>query len=237
MPWLTVIVISILLILINLGTWQYERLKWKTKLLAEVESAAVSEPFSSLEEVQKAISSSSPVDFRRIILTSSSQNSSSHFFVFSAENRNINWRVFKPITSSGVTVFASLETISDSDKLRYKNYVNRNNLPIIGYVRLAREVTTGAPKNTPEENRWFGFNQLPDSHGWNDLADIDADMRFYIDVKSTSLSNTSLKAMRPDIRNNHMDYMLTWYSFAIILLIIYLIIHHRAGRLKFYNEN
>jgi cytochrome oxidase assembly protein ShyY1 len=56
MPWLTAIVLLFLLILINLGTWQYERLKWKTNLLAEVESAAVSKPFYSLEEVQKAIS-------------------------------------------------------------------------------------------------------------------------------------------------------------------------------------
>ncbi|MBT5836528.1 MAG: SURF1 family protein, partial [Hellea sp.] len=35
MPWLTAIVLLFLLILINLGTWQYERLKWKTNLLAE----------------------------------------------------------------------------------------------------------------------------------------------------------------------------------------------------------
>ena len=68
MPWLTAIVLLFLFVLVKLGSWQYERLKWKTNLLAEVESAAVSEPFYSLVEVQKAISSGAPVDFRRIVL-------------------------------------------------------------------------------------------------------------------------------------------------------------------------
>jgi surfeit locus 1 family protein len=109
MPWLTAIVLLFLLILINLGTWQYERLKWKTNLLAEVESAAVSKPFYSLEEVQKAISSGSPVDFRRVVLRNTSQLSDAHFFVFTSESRNISWKVFRPITESELRYFLVLK--------------------------------------------------------------------------------------------------------------------------------
>ncbi|MDG1667224.1 MAG: SURF1 family cytochrome oxidase biogenesis protein [Hellea sp.] len=237
MPWLTAIVLLFLFILIKLGTWQYERLKWKTNLLAEVESAAVSEPFYSLKEVQKAVSSGVPVDFRRVVLRNTSQFSDAHFFVFTSENRNISWRVFRPITESEITVFSSFETIKDVDKLGYINKTQGSDLPVVGYIRLAREVVQGAPRNTPSENRWFGFNQLPNSHPWDEIAGVNADMSFYIDAKSTDLDNEYLPPLRPDIRNNHLDYMLTWYSFAIILMIIYFIIHNRAGRLKFHNEN
>jgi cytochrome oxidase assembly protein ShyY1 len=189
MPWLTAIVLLFLLILINFGTWQYERLKWKTNLLAEVESAAVSKPFYSLEEVQKAISSGSPVDFRRVVLRNTSQLSDSHFFVFTSESRNISWKVFRPITESEITVFSSFETIKDVDKLGYINKAQGSNLPVVGYIRLAREVVKGAPRSTPSENRWFGFNQLPNSHPWDASANINADMNFYIDAKSTDLDN------------------------------------------------
>jgi len=53
---------------------------------------------------------------------------------------------------------------------------------------------------------------------WDELAGINADMSFYIDAKSTDLDDEYLPPLRPDIRNNHLDYMLTWYSFAIILM-------------------
>ena len=58
-------------------------------------------------------------------------------------------------------------------------------------------------------------------------------MRFYIDTVPGASDADLLPLKRPDIRNNHLDYMLTWYSFAVILLIIYFILHRRAGRLKF----
>ena len=41
MPWLTVITAVMLTVLISLGVWQYQRLAWKTDLLAEVEALSL----------------------------------------------------------------------------------------------------------------------------------------------------------------------------------------------------
>jgi len=43
-------------------------------------------------------------------------------------------------------------------------------------------------------------------------------------------SAQGLPPKRPEIANNHFDYMLTWFSLAIILLIFYVLIHIRDGR-------
>ena len=56
-------------------------------------------------------------------------------------------------------------------------------------------------------------------------------MRYYIDVVPGVTQAAELPLKRPNIRNNHLDYMLTWYGLALALLVIYLILHAQRGRL------
>ena len=233
MPWLTAIVAICLAILISLGTWQYQRLQWKTALLAEVDAAAEAAPFTSLADVQAAIDAGDPVDFRRYGSSSQAIGLSESFLVFTAVNKDISWRVFTAVENSDINIFAGLGVVSNTAKEDLEGFADSQNVPLIGYVRLAREATRGAAKSSPEKNRWFGFNPLPDTHDWSKASGIEADMRFYIDTVPGASDADLLPPKRPDIRNNHLDYMLTWYSFAVILLIIYFILHRRAGRLKF----
>ena len=233
MPWLTVIVTICLAILISLGTWQYQRLQWKTALLAEIEAAAEAPPFTSLREAQAALDAGEPVDFRRYGSSSLALELSEPFLVFTAANKDISWRIFTAVENANVTAFAGLGIVSDKMRSEFTGFTDNQKVPLIGYVRLAREKTRGAVKSSPEKNRWFGFNPLPATHDWAEISGIKADLRFYIDTVPGATDADLLPPKRPDIRNNHLDYMLTWYSFALILLIIYFILHRRAGRLKF----
>ena len=232
MPWLTVIVAICLAILISLGTWQYQRLQWKTALLAEVDAAAEATPFTSFKEIQAAIDEGDPVDFRRYqskIKTVESGN----YFVFTPKNKNISWRIFSAVEQSNITAFSGFAIVSDAEKTNLPGWVAQRNIPLVGYVRLSSVKPRGAAKSSPDKNRWFGFNPMPETHDWAEMSGIDADMRFYIDTVPGATDADFLPPKRPDIRNNHLDYMLTWYSFAVILLIIYFILHRRAGRLRF----
>ncbi|WP_418152177.1 hypothetical protein AB8615_08425 [Litorimonas sp. RW-G-Af-16] len=98
-----------------------------------------------------------------------------------------------------------------------------------GYVRLAPEAASGFGKTIkaqpdPKTNRWFAFNQ-------NDLwADDNTRMEIWLDEHKIEI-DTDLPPLRPDIPNNHRDYMWTWFIFAGLLIIFYLLIHFRAGRL------
>jgi len=233
MPGLTIIVAICLAILISLGTWQYHRLQWKTALLTEVEAAAEAAPFTSLAEVQEALAAGDPVDFRRYGSPSQALGLREAFLVFTAENKDISWRIFTAVTNADVNAFAGLAIVTDKRRDELSGFVTQQDIPLVGYVRLARERGRGMTKSTPEKNRWFGFNPQPETHDWADIAKIEADMRFYIDTVPGATDANLLSARRPEIRNNHLDYMLTWYSFALILLIIYFILHRRAGRFRF----
>jgi len=233
MPWLTVIVAICLAILMSLGTWQYQRLQWKTALLAEVGAAAEAPPFTSLAEVKTAIDAGEPVDFRRFEASASKPISNLQpYFVFTAANRDVSWRAFSPASMDRGAVYVAGAIVPDSERETFNSNEGLE-IGVVGYVRLARESSRSAAKSSPDKNRWFGFNPLSDTHDWAKMSGIDADMRFYIDTVPGATDADLLPPKRPDIRNNHLDYMLTWYSFAIILLIIYVILHRRAGRIKF----
>ncbi len=232
MLWLSVVTVICLAILISLGTWQYHRLQWKTALLAEVDAAAEAAPFTSLAEVQAALEEGGPADFRRINLKGRYVPIEHPFHVYKSTNKGIYWNQFIPFRENSTVVFVNIGEVADTQK----------ELPIVypatpiefgGYVRKARKQSRLAVKSTPEENRWFGFNPMPDEHDWAQGLSRNVETRFYIDASDKAENAAALPPKRPDIRNNHLDYMLTWYSFAVILLIIYIILHRRAGRLKF----
>lgn len=230
-PGLTIATTIALVILLSLGTWQYQRLQWKTALLSDIEQVSGASPFTSLSQVQAALEAGEPIDFRRIGIAGKAIPENP-FFVFSSRNQDISWRVFLPVSSDGRVVFTALTTIPDGEKENYKRTSDAESEILNGYVRLARPRNRGETKSTPEKNRWFGFNPMPETHNWD--ADVlgNPDMRFYVDTVPGAMDANDLPARRPDIRNNHFDYMLTWYGLALVLLIMYLIIHQRAGRLR-----
>jgi len=232
MPWLTVMVAICLAILISLGTWQYHRLQWKTALLAEVEAAVMASPLTSLADFERAIAAESPVDFRRIGFSGFVFGGNS-YLVYSSRSDGIYWRQFVPIKERDITFFGAMSYVRDEDRGALTDTLTQPPIspsPIAGYIRKDHKMgpieARVKNKANPEANRYFKFNQTEDWARGTAAS-------YYIDVVEGVTDANELPIKRPDIRNNHLDYMLTWYSFALILLIIYFILHRRAGRLKF----
>jgi len=232
MPGLSVVTVICLSILISLGTWQYHRLQWKTALLAEVEAAVTAPPLTSLRELSHLIKNDAAVDFRRIKLSAEIDKTARSYFVYKPRQDGIYWQVFTPITESGISLFAGLGVVRDADKDTYdKTSLAEGLTSLAGYVRkdhpMGRIESWVKSAATPDDNRYFKFNQTGD---WDSGGKIQTEI--YLDITPGADLN-SLPPKRPEIRNNHFDYMLTWYSFAIILLIIYFLLHFRQGRLRF----
>jgi len=250
MPWLTVITAVMLAILISLGVWQYQRLQWKTDLLAEVEASVTAPPLTSLDDLERAIATGEPVDFRRIAFESAPSPDRPIYAVYKTQQGGIFWDLYREYGS----IFGKYDTVTDSEKptgavLNAHRVIKRMN---IGYVRedhpMGMIEAWSKSKPNRDTNRWFKFNQTGDwgadsvsqFHPLGLGPDHSVRTSHYIeiaksiDVEATEEIENALSALpvrRPTIRNNHRDYMLTWFSFAILLVIFYLLIHKRAGRL------
>lgn len=232
MPGLTVVTAICVAILISLGTWQYHRLQWKTDLLAEVDIAVNAPPLTSLLELKDEISAGAPVEFRRIGLLANVQASSQPYLVYQPRQDGIYWRAFSPLSESGIHVFGAFGIVRDDKKETGEiSYLPSGIVKLAGYVRknhaMGRVESWVKSDASPQANRYFKFNQTDD---WDKDGTIETDI--YLDLNSHILEASELPIKRPDIRNNHFDYMLTWFSFAFIMLIIYMIMHYRNGRLK-----
>jgi len=237
MPWLTFITAVMLAILISLGVWQYQRLQWKTALLAEVEASVTAPPLTSLDDLERAIEVGEPVDFRRITFTASPTAGEPVYAVYSTQQGGIYWDLYQSYGS----IFGRYDSVLDADKPDGSAVSPAHIVAdvLIGYVRkdhpMGRMEAWSKSKPSPDRNRWFKFNQTGD-WGWTDMR-----TSHFIEIAGTLPFNTQdggvsaaseLSVRHPSIRNDHRDYMLTWFSFAGLLLIFYALMHRRAGRLQ-----
>jgi len=171
MPWLTAIVAIMLAILISLGVWQYQRLQWKTDLLAEVEASVTALPLTSLQDLERAIAAGEPVDFRRIELTGDVVGGEFfEYHVFKSQSGGIFWDVFLPFQAHRAQgqkklIFVRTQTINDTQKANddFGRLVISEIRPVYGYVRedhpMGRVEGWVKSKSSVEKNRWFKFNQ------------------------------------------------------------------------------
>lgn len=221
MPGLTLVVLICLPILLGLGLWQYQRWQWKTDVLSEIDTAVSAPPLQGMNELL-ALPDDTPVDFRRIQINGTATGPTWHAY---RPEAGIQWQPFRVVEDGRQQALVGFPTFDD----RVKDAAGPPNLtgPRAGYVRRIRPASGFgkwlAADHNPADNRWFAIN--PEG-SWMSGSEL------YIDLDATETDASALPVRRPDIANNHVSYMLTWWSFAIILLIIYAILHRRAGRLS-----
>lgn len=226
---LTCITLIMLGVLIALGTWQYHRLQWKTALVSDIEYAAKAPPFRSLSDVSHALEAGEPVDFRRIYLRELTTEDAPAYHVFSPQDRTLLWRPFQLVRQGQMRVFISLAPFLDEDKLA-PPLRRIEGEEFAGYVRLSRKISSFV-RHSPNNNRWYGFNPMPETHSWSEGVSGPVDMRIFIETVTPPIQGRELPVKIPVIANNHFDYMLTWYGLAFTLLCFYIIIHRQSARL------
>lgn len=235
MPWLTFFTLICVAILVSLGTWQYKRLYWKTDLLTQIEQAANAVPLTDLGQIDDILKAGQPLDFRRIELdgsfTAPTANNGQPYHLMRSDGKRYYWRLYQPYQDATGTVFVATREFDEGQKDTPPEAL-AGQMPVIGYVRMVQPANRFTPKSVPENNRWFAFNALPETHDWKDTVKGEITQTMYfIDQVVVAESAANLPARIPDVANNHLDYMLTWYSFVLIMLVIYLILHKKSGRL------
>ncbi len=239
MPGLTIVTIICLGILLTLGTWQYQRLQWKTRILAEIDQAAHAAPLHSLSEINQLLSQGKPVDFRRVSMNANFMlprlNDGQPFHLIRSNGKSFTWRLYQPVQVGEDFAYVASREFTEVQKDNPPHAL-AGEKKLIGYVRLVQDANWTIPKSDLQTNRWFAFNAAPDVLDWSDGGKITT--VYFIDQVEHIKSAEDLPVRIPEIANNHLDYMLTWYSFALILLVIYFLLHKKQGRLRMEkNEN
>ena len=226
-PGATIAAGIVLLILIGLGVWQLQRLTWKEGLIAERHDRST----AAAIELPAAGADTSQLDFRHARATGSFDHAHEMFLAARSMNGNPGYHVVTPFKlADGRTLLVDRGWVP----LERKNSPQRadgqvlGEITIDGLLRLQRPKTWLEPDNQPKDNLWF----------WVDLPA----MADYLGLPSDQVTPFFLEAgpapnpggfpiggqSRTELPNDHLQYALTWFSFAVILAVIWFLYHWKT---------
>jgi surfeit locus 1 family protein len=214
--------------LISLGVWQLDRLQWKRGLIAQVDRNMHAAPISPDE----ALAMGQAAQYRRVALDGHFDNTK-EAYVFGTDQGAPVYHVIVPFTLRDGRVFLVDRGIVPKDRLDPA-------------ARRAGQIDGNA--------HFVGVWRTPDRPGWfTAKADIAHRIWFAHDLSGISKVDGIVKLAAPVVveadaapnpggwpkggqtvvtfRNEHLQYAITWFGLAAVLLGVYAAYHVSRGRL------
>ncbi|XP_025715307.2 surfeit locus protein 1 [Callorhinus ursinus] len=206
----------------GLGTWQVQRRKWKLKLIAELESRVAAEPIPlPADPVELKNLEYRPVKVRGHFDHSKELYMMPRTMVDPAREAQEAGRlssspesgayVITPFhcTDLGITILVNRGFVPRkkvNPDTRQKGQI-KGEVDLVGMVRLTETRKPFVPENNPERNHWHyrDLEAMARLTGADPIF-IDADFR------STVPGGPIGGQTRVTLRNEHMQYIVTWYG-------------------------
>jgi surfeit locus 1 family protein len=197
-----------LAILIGLGIWQLERREWKLNLIANID-ARIAEP-----AVPLPAEIGLDWEFRRV--TVEGKIAAEQWFRFPGRSRDgqVGEALFLLLREADGRLIAVDQTfIAFGDPLPPLPEA----VSAAGVLREPERPSWFTPDNDPAANEWY----VPDPAAMATAAGL-GEVAASGDVLPLYLAPAS---WRPHLPNDHLQYALTWFSFAFILVVIFVLFH------------
>lgn len=219
---LTIATAIAFVILIALGVWQLQRLKWKEGILAHVAALQAAKPVD-IGPVLDGLAHGRDVDFTRVSATCPGL-ATAPFLEFYAigPSGQAGWRLISacPVDSAAYrTILVDRGFVVDTTHARPKvDPAAAAPLTVTGVLRTPERASVFTPKNRP--GRWFSRDAPAMA------AALHAPQPAPAFLYAETSSNPAFPALRPapmpaDIPNRHFEYALTWFGLAGALLAVY----------------
>ncbi|MBL4873806.1 MAG: SURF1 family protein [Rhodobacteraceae bacterium] len=188
-------------ILISLGIWQYQRLVWKTSILAEIDSRLAQTP------VALPISPDPVADkYLQVKVTGTVADGELHVLTFG--DGGPGFRVIAPmVLENGRRILLDRGFVLETEK----NVARAGGeVTAIGSLIWPQETDNFVPDPNLEKNIWFARDV-------DLMADaLDTDQVMVAVSRSTNNDGLLPQLVSVNITNRHLGYVMTWFSLAVI---------------------
>jgi cytochrome oxidase assembly protein ShyY1 len=215
-----------LAVLIGLGIWQLERKAWKEALIAAMAERRVAEPAALPPPSDWAALTQANAEFRRVRLRVTPAGNDALVYTSGSALRD-------DVKTPGYFVFTPAR-LADGGSI----VINRGYVPGKSYARLDGAQEIVGSLRWPEPPSWFVTDRdssgiwyvrdpvaMARAQGWGEVAP------FYVEQEAPlppgGLPHPA--ALNVRLRNDHLQYALTWFSLAAVLVVMFVIWAVRRG--------
>lgn len=228
---LTIAVAIALAILVALGTWQLQRLRWKQDLLAHV-AALQAAPAQPLGPVLDRLAAGQDTDLTRVRVTCPGLARAPAVELYGLHKGRAGVRLISACRLAGAaydSVLVDRGFVADTISARpAADPSDTAPVEVTGVLRRPEPGNRFSPPNTPK--LWY----TRDVAGM--AASLGAAKPAPLTLMAETTTNPEFTALVPaplpaEIRNSHLEYALTWYGLAAALLGVYaaMLFRRRAG--------
>jgi len=226
--WPTIMTIPMLILLCLLGNWQVERLHWKLDLIQKLETRFGVPPVDLPVTVQ------APDDwvYRHVTVTGRFLHLREMPLYNVGPTGKPGFDLFTPLLvknhnggSKFIIINRGWVPENLKEQLSRPETINAGEVQVTGLLRKSWQKERFAPENDIEHNLWFyaDLNAMADAQHMTEIFP----MFLYADKDSNDEIYPIGGRSQLNIVNNHLDYAMTWYGLAIVLLIIYVLFNVR----------
>jgi surfeit locus 1 family protein len=220
---LTVATVIALAILIVLGGWQLQRMKWKEHLLAQI-AALQSAPPQPLAPVLDALGHSRDVGFTRVRVTCPGLGKAPYLELYGLREGQAGSRLISACAAPNShyrTILVDRGFVGDTVSSRPPvDPADTTPVELVGVLRNPDPASFVTPANRSDTNRWFSRDAVAMA------AALKAPQPAPVFLMAETSSNPEWKALIPaplpaEIPNRHLEYALTWFGLAGALAAVY----------------
>ena len=222
---LTVLTVAALVLLIGLGLWQVERLKWKEGLIAASEAAAAKPP-APLDQVL----AEGDLEFRKALIVCPGLASAPYVELQSIHEGEAGVRLISACKPAGGDFSLLIDRGFIADGVSARPRVVDTTLPLVLIGEFRRLDPPGGMTPAPANGRFYARDTAAMAEALNVRGPVRPEAVFAV-----TPTNPEFAALRPTappaaFSNNHFGYALTWFGLAIALAGFYVALLRR--RLK-----
>jgi len=231
-----IVIVAALGVLIALGTWQLERKAWKEDLIATLGSRLSAPPahLPARERWQRLDAAKD--EFTRVEFPATFVPGEEAFVYSSGSGlrpdvKEPGYWVFSPARLSGgslVVVNRGFVPEGRQDAKTRPDGEPDGVVDIVGVMRWPEPRGTFTPNDEPAKNLWFVRDPaaMAKAKSWGTIAP------FYIDQEAPAAPGglPRVGPLKANLPNNHLQYAITWYGLAAVLVIVSLLLFRSRRR-------
>jgi surfeit locus 1 family protein len=200
--------ISIIFLLLSLGTWQLVRLQWKQELILEIKK--------STNQKARVFQSASHKNFQKVKIEGKLLKQNYFIYRLSEKGKyGFDLLSILQLDSSNLVLIKRGWTRKIDNTMKLNNTEERSVFEGVLYPLKEKGLFT--PNNSPKENFLYYFDKQKLEHELNNKFYPYILVQDKKDLKFLNLENKQIVT----ISNNHLQYAVTWFVLAIGIIIAF----------------